>query len=509
MAARAPQLSRRAAAAPRPSSWRRATSALARVPRAAWLCALVAVLNAAAWSLVTPPFQVPDEQAHYAYAEYLVQHGRPPVAAPADAYSASEEAVLGDLRWGSTRFVPSNHPLWSAYDQARLERDLRRPLERAGGNGGGYTFGGEPPLFYALQSIPYRIANGGTVLERLALMRLLSSLLAGVTVLFAFLFVREALPGVPWAWTVGALGAAFQPLFGFISGGLNSDALFYAVAAATFFLLARMLRRGLTPARACAIGAALGVGLVTKFNAIGFVPGVALALLAAALRDEGAPRMRALRLPALALAIAAAPALVGMGLDVLVWDRPAIGASTSWSSLDGIHPTPLGALSYGWQFYLIPLPGSTAPIGGFPLWEAWITGWLGLFGWIDTFWPARVYRAALLPLAAVAALALRGLWMQRDALRRRRLEVGVYVAVAIVFALFVATASYIVYEHSNRSIAQARYLTPLLSLYAALLALAVRGAGRRWAPVAGGAIVVLAIAHDVFAQLLVISRYYA
>ena len=33
-------------------------AALRRVPRAAWICALVAFLNAACWSLITPPFQV-------------------------------------------------------------------------------------------------------------------------------------------------------------------------------------------------------------------------------------------------------------------------------------------------------------------------------------------------------------------------------------------------------------------------------------------------------------------
>ena len=56
---------------------------------------------------------------------------------------------------------------------------------------------------------------------------------------------------------------------------------------------------------------------------------------------------------------------------------------------------------------------------------------------------------------------------------------------------------------------QARYLLPLLPLYAAIVALAVRGAGRRWAPVAAGVLVVAALGHDLFAQLVTIARYYA
>ena len=65
----------------RDGAMRRAVGA---VPRAAWLCALVATLGAMAWSLILPPFQVPDEIAHYAYVEYVVQAGRlPPRAAGA------------------------------------------------------------------------------------------------------------------------------------------------------------------------------------------------------------------------------------------------------------------------------------------------------------------------------------------------------------------------------------------------------------------------------------------
>ncbi len=508
MAAAASELSERASTRPR----RRAAvaAALARVPSAAWLCALAAILNAIAWSLVVPAFQVPDEQSHYAYAEYLAQHGRPPIPQPSDQYSDAQGFALLDLRVESIRFVPVNVGVWTAYEQRRLERDLDQERNRSGGNGAALSVGGEPPLYYALQGIPYRLAAGGTVLDRLALMRLLSALLAGATVLLVFLFLREAMPGHPWSWTVGALGVAFQPLFAFISGGVNSDALLYAASAAVFYLLARAFRRGLTPALATALGAAMAVGMLTKFNALGLVPGALLALLAIAVRQEGSLRLRTLRLPALALAIAAAPALLEALLNVTVWDRPAVGASASSFALRAdIHPTLGGALSYAWQFYLFPLPGLNHPLGGLPLWNDWFRGFVGVFGWIDTRWRDPVYRGAVVPFAIVAALAARALVVERRALRRRRLELLAYGVLAGTFMLFVAVASYVIYLRYRANVAQARYLLPLLALYGGLLALAVRGAGRRWAPVVGTAIVVLAIAHDVFAQLLVISRYYA
>ena len=56
--------------------------------------------------------------------------------------------------------------------------------------------------------------------------------------------------------------------------------------------------------------------------------------------------------------------------------------------------------------------------------------------------------------------------------------------------------------------ARPRYLLPLLPLLGGALALAARGAGRRWGPAAGALIVVLFLAHDIFSQLHVISRFY-
>ena len=55
---------------------------------------------------------------------------------------------------------------------------------------------------------------------------------------------------------------------------------------------------------------------------------------------------------------------------------------------------------------------------------------------------------------------------------------------------------------------QARYIFPLVVFYALFIVLAARGAPRRWAPALGGALVVLAMAHGLFAETLTISRYY-
>ena len=75
-------------------------------------------------------------------------------------------------------------------------------------------------------------------------MRLGSALLAGLTVLFVTLFLRELLPRHRWAWVAGGMVCALLPYFAFISGSVNPDAGIAAAAAALFYFVARAFRAG-------------------------------------------------------------------------------------------------------------------------------------------------------------------------------------------------------------------------------------------------------------------------
>ena len=46
------------------------------------------------WSLATPPFHVPDEVSHIAYAQYLAETGRLPEANGDLEYAREEENML-------------------------------------------------------------------------------------------------------------------------------------------------------------------------------------------------------------------------------------------------------------------------------------------------------------------------------------------------------------------------------------------------------------------------------
>jgi Predicted membrane protein (DUF2142) len=483
-----------------------ALDALRRIPTAARACALVACLNAVCWSFITPPFQVPDEPAHFAYVQQLAETGRLPNSS-GEQYSPEETAALQALRQEYIKQTPQELSIYSQAEQQRLQRALTAPLSRKGEGDGGVA-ASEPPLYYALETIPYGVGTAGTLLDRLELMRLLSALMAGLTALFTFLFVRELLPGVRWAWTVGALGVAFVPLFGFTSGAVTPDAMLFAVSAALFYCLARAFRRGLTKRSAYAIGAVIAVGLLTKLNFVGLLPGAILGLVLLARAAARTSAGTAYRWLAGALAIGACPAVI-YALVNTISGHPTLGLVSGAIGGETHHGSLIGEISYIWQLYLPRLPGMPHDFPGFFTTRGiWFQGYVGLYGWFDTTFPAWVYNAALVPTALIALLCTRALIVGRGMLRGRLGELSVYAAIGVGVLLLVGADSYQLFPGTAAEYGQARYLLPMLPLLGAVLALAARGAGRRWGPTAGALILVLFLGHDLFSQLQAIARYY-
>ena len=487
-----------------PSLLLRAREMLRRIPRAAWLCATVACINAVCWSILTPPFQVTDEPSHFAYTQQLAENVQLPTASDR-GFSPEEEAVLRDLNQYNIRESPETHTISTAEQEQRLQEDLNGHLSRQGSGGVGGAHA-DPPLYYLLETIPYGLASAGTLLDQLEAMRLLSALMAGLTALFTFLFVREALPGVRWAWTVGALSVALAPLLGFISGGVNPDSMLIAVSAASFYGLARAFNRGLTRTLAIAIGATIAVGFLTKINFIGLVPGILLGLILLTVRASRTDGRAAYNYLGLALAIALTPVWLFIFVNLLT-GHPVLGIVSTSLKLKGVHGSIFSKFSYIWQLYLPRLPGMTNYFPGLSTTRGlWFNRGAGFYGWLDTSFPIWVNNLALVPTGILALLCVRALATGRAALHQRAAEIAVYAVMALGLLALIGISAYV--NSSEGLFADPRYLLPLLPLLGAGLVLAARGAGRRWGPAVGAAIIVLFLAHDIFSQLLVVSRYY-
>ena len=477
-----------------------------RVPVAMWVCMAVAVVNGVVWALITPSFQTPDEPVQAGYVQYLAETGKLPTPKTIYFNGSPEENVAV----GGVPFSLTGHPSWSVAHNTELERRLSSGLPRVSDVEAAYV-ASAPPLYFALETVPYELASSGNFLDRLYAMRFLSALLAGLTVGFVFLFLRELLPRTPLAWTAGALVVAFQPVFGFISGGVNYDNLLWTASAATMWLVARGFRRGLTPRLGVAIGAAVAVGALTKGSIFGLVPGVAVAIVAMVLRSP--ERRRALLGAATAAAAAAIPFGAWLAASQALFGRTA--KTATGTGLIGVHTTFGGQLDYIWQFFLPRLPFMqhqwfwSTRYPHYPLWETYFKGFVGRFGWFAFGFPDAVNWVALAIFVAILALAVTALVRGRGAVMRRKAELVSYVLMAVGLTLLVAAAGYRYRIQTDLNFEQTRYLFPLLPLYAAVVVLAARGAGRRGAPALAVALVVLAFAHDVFSQLLAIGHYYA
>ena len=389
-----------------------------RIPRAGRACFLLAFVNVAIWGVIVPPFMVPDETTHFAYAQYFAETGQPPrqLACPPDlsypcAFSQQEAVALAALQFGATYGSHLNRGIYTAVEQRALRTALAendQPL----GLGGASVASNQPPLYYALEAIPYWLSPSNDILTRLVFMRLLSALMAAGTVLAIFLFLRELLPRTPWAWTVGALMVAFQPMFAFIGAGVQADNLLYLASALTFFTIARAWQRGLTVRRSTAIGGALAIGMLAKLTFLALLPGAGLALLLLGWRARPAGTRPALQRLGAGVGVAAAPVALYLLLNATVWSRGSALAgglgnvAHSVASAGSTNNVSWRAIvDYAWQLYLprVPYMNHVYFPSGYPLWSIWFNGSIGHFGWLDYTFPSWVYNDFRIVVYVLAA----------------------------------------------------------------------------------------------------------
>jgi 4-amino-4-deoxy-L-arabinose transferase-like glycosyltransferase len=473
------------------------------LPRAIWPCIAIAIASAWIWSFTTPMFHPPDEAFHTGYVKYLVEAGkipRRPDATPPKPVPPPE--LVSALR--IVRFSAESTPPFDPALSRRLERGLSGRVGRIEESTVGPA-ANNPPLYYLYEALPYLATRSANLFDRMTAMRLVSSLLAGLTVAFTFLFVRELLPRQPWAWTLGALAVALQPVFGFVSGSINPDGLLWVASAAVLLAGARIFRRGLSWRRAGGMALALAIGLATKGAMLGLVPGAAIVLTVAAWRLAGTRRRK--------LLVAGAAAAIAVAVPVLAWvllTGQVHGTVSGAGTTGGVTTSGVDLkkeVGYVWQTYLPRLPFQDDQFEHYPLWDVYFKGFVGRFGHFLFGFPDWVNWLALAIALGAVALAGRALWLGRGALRGRLGELASYAGTALGLLLLLGVAGYQYKQREGIGFEQTRYLLPLLPLYGALIALAARGAGRFARPVAVG-FVGLAAAQELFSLLLTIAHYY-
>jgi hypothetical protein len=477
-----------------------------RARRVALVIAVVAGVNALAWGFLTPTFQTPDEPYHVSYVQDLAEHGKPPRAAK-NTLSAELTLLNGAAAVGDINFNPFGRGYWSADADRRLAKALAtKPSTK--NSGASANVRDYPPAYYAALVPAYGVAHaaGGSTLDALTLMRGIGALLAMVTVLALLAMLRELFPDRPLLTAGAALVCAFQPVFTWISGGVNPDAGLIPIGAVLFWLLARAHRRGLTTPVAAAIGVTVAFAGVVKLSGLGLAPGAALGVALLLWRNAPDGWLR----PALAaLAGVAIPLAVYALLETVVWHYPllpgTVGEVASSPSPTGVKGTS-GFASYLWE-YVLPRVGSMTDffhVRWTPK-DFWTPLFVGRFGWFDYGFSSTINNVAFVFYAVIAIAALAALIPR---LRRDWLLVVVYLALAAGLAVAIARVGYPLRASGNFLFEQARYVLPLIGLYALALALAFSWLRGRALVAVTSIAVGLASMHLLAAFVLTIRRYY-
>lgn len=216
------------------------------------------------YSQSTPLLEAPDEMWHYPYVKHIAdgkglprlsQEGEKSEFFQPPLYYALMALVTAPIATDDLSELTTPNPYWG-YEARAATADNKTIL-----------------VHTEREEWPYR---GAVLAIRLA--RWLSVLLSALTVWGAYLLGLEIWPERRYmAWGAAAL-VAFTPQFLYLSGSVNNDNLIAPLCTLVVWLLAGLLRGKASSKRLVALGALMGLALLTKWTALALLPLAGLAL---------------------------------------------------------------------------------------------------------------------------------------------------------------------------------------------------------------------------------------
>ncbi len=427
------------------------------VPPIARLLLLYGLLGLS-YSLIVPFGEPPDEQAHYAYIVYLLEHPNLPVQSFDPAQNEVQEghhppayyAAVALLTDWFTPYQPyhqdQNPYLPTGYRDPQAVQQFLHPVEE--------RFPWRDPLLAA------HIA------------RWVSMGMGCVTILLTYRTAQMVTPpGGRWRRMplIAAAVVAFTPQFAYISAAINNDNGAALVGSLLAWQMVHLLRPddgGARPGERLLLGLTWGVGLLCKVSLLALLPAIgATVLLYGWLRRRSWGQILADGLLVLG------PAVLVAGWwfrrNLLLYDDP-----IAWNVWMATYAQFLRRWPLSWWY-----------VGQFA-WSQFTSFW-GRFGWGAVTLPTGLYGLLLiLTLAGLGGLIkhLVSLCRARDTRRRLRL---VRLGVLLLMVAGVLLSTWRLGLAQDTVAAQGRFLFPALSAIATLLATGWlngwSGRGRRWA----------------------------
>ncbi|EHM88613.1 hypothetical protein HMPREF0045_00826 [Actinomyces graevenitzii C83] len=386
-------------------------AAVLAVRRSRWTVALVGaftLFQALVWAAVIPIFNGMDEYQHVSYIQYLATHNGPDSGLTQGKANYSPQLVhvyeASNLfyAWGTDRFDYSQISSLNSQLNQLPERALVRPQVTQ-----------YPPGYYLAGALVYKLSPH-TGLSQYYDVRLLSVALAVVGALGMAYFARQLFPRRALVATLVSLSALAHPMMAHQSAIINNDILvisasIWALALATRALNAQRPLRWLAGA-----GVATGIAMA-KPQGILIAAMVALALIVVAVRA----RSFKLALKGGLLSGGGFIAvyiwwpiyrvIVGFG-SVIAAPRPQVNLVNAGGGL-AMGAVRQRSLWEQWQLFW-----NDQSADDYALFKArWIKQFFGNFGWLDVFYPTRIYNwlAQIMTLFVLVCL----LWVAQRCVR--------------------------------------------------------------------------------------------
>lgn len=487
-----------------------AASRLRRIPVPLGLILAVAALEVLLWVCAAPPWQGPDESAHFAYAQHYAEIGDPPVKEFPKIGAGSESTQQGTAEfWFNLRpdvGLSGARPFFSSIDKSTWDQMEKNFPEANRADGYGPNSQAQnPPAYYIYESIPYKVVGPHHLLTTAFWMRVWTGVLFVLSVLFTWLAAGELFNRRRTLQALAAAAVALVPQLAYMGSIVNADVALTSIWCAFAWLALRLLKRGPSALTIIPMAAVVALSIITHGRGLPLaVPGFVALVLAFV-------RHRRFSVKTLV------PAAIGIVVVLLALRYAFHVTKTSGGSAYGGEArfvaggfTLKGFLNYVWQFYLPSLPGMAPKIGpdyGFD--QVFIFSFFGAFGSLEVGFPSWVYdllhAAELIGLAALAA----ALWVRR---RSVIANWDVLLVFASMFASLLFVLHFVAYRdmlgQPGDPVLVGRYFLPLIPLWALGIATVASALPRRaaigFAAVIAGAGVLLQLSG----LGLTVTRFY-
>jgi 4-amino-4-deoxy-L-arabinose transferase-like glycosyltransferase len=235
------------------------------------------------YAVITLPFEVPDENAHYSSVNFLYNEGRMPTIKDKQNLSYEEqetEKLLG---------VMEHENKYSYHPEYRIEQidgyigkyeslmaSFNTPENRKT-----YTIHQAalyPPLYYYLVLPFYTVVAKANIVTRLFVTRLPSVAITMLTVAAAYFFGLSVSGKNSFAATL-AFMVLYFPMTGYIGGGINSDNLHNLIYTLALTQAVLLIMHGWEVKKSIGIGCLIGLDLMTKPQGYILIPTFLLAVV--------------------------------------------------------------------------------------------------------------------------------------------------------------------------------------------------------------------------------------